>query len=203
MKPPIKTRLLAKLIAALIKLWLKTLRVERKGPPLGPWGVVAFLHGEQLPLLLLRPIESALFAPISLSRDGTLQAEVMRHFNVSAVRGSSSRGALRALLGLERHLKGSDDVVLLIAVDGPRGPYGEPKPGAAHLALRANAPLWFCRAHCAKAWRLKSWDRFCLPRPFSRVSFNVTPLSPSAHSTQASLHELLRHMTHLSALDEH
>ena len=166
--PTWSTLLLAKLIVLIVKLWLKTLSYQADGVPFrhGP-GVITFLHGEQLPLLCHKPKE-ILVAPISLSRDGTLQTEVMRHFGVDAIRGSSSRGGVHALRGLSRAL--NKDHKLLIAIDGPRGPYGELKPGAAYLANRHRVPLWFCHVRCTRAIQLKTWDRFMIPMPFAKIT---------------------------------
>ncbi len=175
----LRERLAAALLLWAARLWLKTLRLERVGDPLLPsgGGVVAFLHGEQLPLLLCRP-SGDLIAPISLSRDGGLQARVMAGFRVRAARGSSSRGALRALLSLRRAVEGG--AVALMAVDGPRGPLGVPHEGAAYLALTAGAPLWVCRVSSSRGVRLRSWDRFLLPLPFSRVRVETTLARPPA-----------------------
>jgi|LauGreDrversion4_2_1035121.scaffolds.fasta_scaffold108887_1 lysophospholipid acyltransferase (LPLAT)-like uncharacterized protein len=189
--PPLKTQrreaprqvlreaLLPPLLSALIRLWLKTLRLERSGDPLEPTagGVVAFLHGEQLPLLLHRP-HGDLIAPISLSRDGALQARVMASFGVRAARGSSSRGALRALLTLQRAAEAG--AVALVAVDGPRGPYGVVQEGAAYVSLSTGAPLWACRLVRARGVRLRSWDRFCLPFPFTAVRVETRLLRPAS-----------------------
>ena len=174
-----RERALAALVTLIARLWLKTLRLERLGAPLEPTGggVIAFLHGDQLPLLLHRP-RADLIAPISLSRDGGLQARVMAHFGVRAARGSSSRGALRALLTLQRAAEVG--AVALVAVDGPRGPYGEVREGAAYVSLSAGVPLWTCRVVRARAWRLRSWDRFCLPIPFSRVTVETRLIRPAS-----------------------
>jgi lysophospholipid acyltransferase (LPLAT)-like uncharacterized protein len=183
-----RRKALAAIIALVTRLLLRTLRVEYAGPLLVGGGVVAFPHGEQLPLLLLRP-HGPLMAPISLSRDGALQVEVMRWFNISAARGSSSQGALSALRGLDRHLRVKGAFVL-IAVDGPRGPRLHAQPGAAALARRASRPLWLCRAHCDRAIRLKSWDHFLIPLPFSRLILTTHLISAPPH--EVSLHSALQ-----------
>lgn len=157
---------LAKPIMIIIKLLLKTLRYRAIGAPISEAGVIGFLHGHQLPLLLHRP-RGHLVTPISRSVDGELQVCVMRYFGVDHVRGSSSRGALTALRGLTKALKAGS--TLLIAIDGPKGPYGIPKRGATSLAFRHKTPFWFCHVRCSSAITLKTWDRFCIPLPFSKV----------------------------------
>jgi Kdo2-lipid IVA 3' secondary acyltransferase len=158
---------LAKLITIIIKLLLKTLRYRAVGASISEVGVIGFLHGHQLPLLLHKP-QGHLVTPISRSVDGELQVLVMRYFGVDHVRGSSSRGAVSALRGLTKALNAGS--TLLIALDGPRGPYGVPKRGATSLALRHKTPFWFCHVRCSSAITLKTWDRFCIPLPFSKVT---------------------------------
>jgi len=169
----------ALLIVMVVKLLLKSLRVRFEGDELKGGGVVTFLHGEQLPLLLHIP-DGPVVAPISLSSDGDLQTRVMSCFGVEVIRGSSSRGGLRVLRGLSRELSTRPELFALIAVDGPRGPYAVPQPGALYLSTRLNRPLWLCRVHCQQAWRLKSWDRFLIPKPFSKVLIHTRALSSSS-----------------------
>jgi lysophospholipid acyltransferase (LPLAT)-like uncharacterized protein len=105
---------------------------------------------------------------VSNSKDGDILAAVVRRWGYRTSRGSSSRGAAAALLALRRALSRGDNIIL--AVDGPRGPRHEAKPGAFHLAARAGA--WICpvgvavsRAHVFR----KSWSRSRLPLPGARV----------------------------------
>ena len=174
-------RLLSLCIISFIRLLLKTLRVTYIGDSINQTGVVAFLHGEQLPLLLNRPASLPLVSPISLSSDGELQVKIMRHFRVEAIRGSTSRGALSALRGLLRWLK-QERGVALIAIDGPRGPYGHISPGAMYLARRLELPLWCCRVECTRAISLSTWDRFLIPLPFSSITIITHRCDPYQES---------------------
>ncbi|HTE47142.1 MAG TPA: DUF374 domain-containing protein, partial [Gemmatimonadaceae bacterium] len=83
------------------------------------------------------------------------------------VRGSTSRGAARALLGLARVINEGAD--LAITPDGPRGPAKSYAPGALVIAQRTNAPIIAVAVAATSAWRLGTWDRFLIPRPFARV----------------------------------
>ena len=164
--------ILARLISLIVKLLLKTLRIETKGTAIKQSGVISFLHGEQLPLLLHRPRSKSLIAPISQSRDGDLQTLVMKSFGISAVRGSTSRGSVRVLkqlLSWYQREHGS----ILISLDGPRGPYASVAPGALYLANKLQVPLWFCYVDCRWAIRLKTWDHFLIPLPFSKVTIHT------------------------------
>ena len=95
---------LAWLAAGLIRVWLATLRFERVGPPITGPGLVAFWHGDQLPLLGQRP-GGPMIAPVSLSADGRLQARILARLGIESADGSSSRGGVRALLGLLKGLR--------------------------------------------------------------------------------------------------
>jgi hypothetical protein len=106
---------------------------------------------------------------ISASRDGELISRIAHFFGYVPVRGSSSRGGREALSELISHLKGGHRCA--ITPDGPRGPRREIKMGVVNLARMTGCPVVpfaFAAEHC---WRLKSWDKFIIPKPFSRAVF--------------------------------
>jgi hypothetical protein len=163
------TAVLAWIVSVAARVLVRTLRVRFVGPPpssLPHPCVYTFLHGRQVPLLRFPRPRTAVVA--SLSRDGRLQAGVMRRFGFDVLDGSSSRGGLRALAASIERLRAGED--LAVAVDGPRGPCGVVKPGVVYLASRAGVPIVPLSAACASAWYFRrSWDGFLLPKPFSRV----------------------------------
>ncbi len=163
----LRRRLLAWAASWLVRAWITTLRYRRLGPEITGPGLVAFWHGDQLPLFGQLP-GGALVAPVSLSADGRLQAAILRRLRVQTVDGSSSRGGTGAARGLLRALRAGG--VALMAVDGPRGPRGEVKPGIAYLAGRTGAPVWPVGVAVSGGRRLeRAWDRYLLPRPFARA----------------------------------
>ncbi len=103
----------------------------------------------------------------SASGDGAILAAALKCFGVDAVRGSSSRRGAAALLELVDWVGRGMDVV--ITPDGPRGPRCRLQPGIVKLAQVTGAPIFPVRAVYHRAWRLKTWDRFFVPCPFSRV----------------------------------
>lgn len=103
----------------------------------------------------------------SASHDGDMVARAMAVFGLGAVRGSSSRRAVAALVGLKRALQEGLDVCL--TPDGPRGPRYKIQPGFLKLAEATGAPIVPIHVRFSSAWRLKTWDRFVIPKPFSRV----------------------------------
>jgi lysophospholipid acyltransferase (LPLAT)-like uncharacterized protein len=104
---------------------------------------------------------------ISEHRDGEIIARIVRLFGLSSFRGSSSRGGARALMEGVRLVRSGIDIG--VTPDGPRGPLHSYAPGAAVLAWRAAIKVCPIRAHADRAWRLKSWDAFLIPKPFARV----------------------------------
>jgi hypothetical protein len=153
-----------------IVVWLWALSWRRRVHSLAKAGtprVYAFWHGQQMGLVGLRARPTVVM--VSRSRDGELQASVLQTLGFEIVRGSSSRGGTQALRALVSRVMCGNDAVF--AVDGPRGPLGEAKPGAAFAAYRAQAKLVPVAAAASRTLRLsRAWDRFEIPLPFSRVA---------------------------------
>ena len=103
----------------------------------------------------------------SYSFDGEMAARVVRWFRIEAIRGSSSRGGHEALQQLEKALKLVPCVGFTL--DGPRGPRRVAKPGIAILAGRTATPVLPLAFALRKSWRLRSWDRFPIPKPFGKI----------------------------------
>jgi lysophospholipid acyltransferase (LPLAT)-like uncharacterized protein len=103
----------------------------------------------------------------SESFDGELMVRVLALLGFRTVRGSSSRGAIKALLGMRRVLAAGEATALTI--DGPKGPAFVAKPGPVMLGRMSGAPLAAFHIALEKPWVLNSWDRMMIPRPFSRA----------------------------------
>lgn len=110
---------------------------------------------------------------ISKSLDGDIASSIVEAGGVFVARGSSSRRGIGALKEMIESLrKGRMGVHVL---DGPRGPAGEVKPGAVIMAQASGAALFPFAVLADSAWRLQSWDRFMIPKPFSRVMVKFLP----------------------------
>jgi len=131
----------------------------------------------------------------SFSYDGEYMGRIIRKFGFVAVKGSSSRNPVRALLGLRRALEQGWTVAFTL--DGPRGPRHKVKPGPAALARSSGLAMTTFYAAVDKAWVLKSWDRMLIPKPFSRVLVRVGKLIPVPGD--ASDEELVRYTDELQA----
>jgi lysophospholipid acyltransferase (LPLAT)-like uncharacterized protein len=103
----------------------------------------------------------------SNSYDGEYMGRIIHKFGFVAVKGSSSRNAVRALLGLRRALE--DGWTVAFTLDGPRGPRHKVKPGPVALSRSSGVPLTMFHAAVDKAWVLNTWDKLMIPVPFSRV----------------------------------
>lgn len=170
----------ARLAGNIIHLWVRTLRVTASaetekhlartdGPTLFVlWHNRLFVVAE-----IARTYRGGrpLHALISTSKDGAWLTEFFASVGLSAVRGSSSKGGREAARELVQALKDGGDGG--ITPDGPRGPCYVAKPGALIVARRSGATVVLLGIAYASAWRLRSWDRFYLPLPFSRVHFSA------------------------------
>jgi lysophospholipid acyltransferase (LPLAT)-like uncharacterized protein len=103
----------------------------------------------------------------SNSYDGEYMGRIIHRFGFVAVKGSSSRNAVRALLGLRRALQ--QGWAVAFSIDGPRGPRYKVKPGPVALARSSGVPLTMFHMAVDRAWVLNTWDRLIIPKPFSRV----------------------------------
>ena len=113
---------------------------------------------------------------VSASKDGAWLAAFFDLVGLRAIRGSSSRGGREALRDLLQKLREGHDVAL--TPDGPRGPVHSFKPGAAILIRQSQARVLLVGYTFSTAWRLKSWDRFILPLPFSKIHIRTRIILP-------------------------
>lgn len=173
-----KATLLGTLAGWLMRLWCMTLRIEIKdrcgiGEPDGIDGPViyALWHNRifTVPSAWRRRCRGKRRAVVltSASHDGAMLARAVGVFGLGSVRGSSSRRGVAALVALRKVLREGRDVCL--TPDGPRGPRYVLQPGLLKLAETSGAPVVPIHVEFVSAWHLKSWDRFHLPKPFSRV----------------------------------
>jgi lysophospholipid acyltransferase (LPLAT)-like uncharacterized protein len=106
---------------------------------------------------------------ISASRDGERIARITQHLGYRPVRGSTSKGSLAATRKLVASLRAGE--LAAITPDGPRGPRRHAQPGVVATARLAGRPVVTIGIGVARCWRLRSWDRFAIPKPFSRVHY--------------------------------
>ncbi|QTA84358.1 lysophospholipid acyltransferase family protein [Desulfonema magnum] len=107
---------------------------------------------------------------VSQSEDGEIIARILQKQGHETIRGSSSRGGLRALTTLIRRLKEKQRPGVVVP-DGPRGPRFKAQPGVIMLAKKTGVPILPIAYSAEKMKIFASWDRFILPYPFTKCRF--------------------------------
>jgi len=128
--------------------------------------IYCFWHQCVLPCTLYFRRTNAVIL-ISRSFDGELITRILRMFGFDAVRGSSSRAGREGLLGLKRVTESGRPAIF--TADGPRGPIYQAKMGPVKLAQMTGARIGVFHLQPERAWVMNSWDRFLVPKPFTRI----------------------------------
>ena len=147
--------------------------------------ILALWHGRLMPLTYYHRNRD-ITAIISQSEDGEYVSRLVEGWGYNTVRGSTSRGASSALRALVK--AGREGKTLAITPDGPRGPRQELQAGVITLAQLSGLPIVPLAAGCSRAWWPGSWDRFCIPKPFSKVTVMYgEPRSVAREATEAEV----------------
>ncbi|MGQ0704205.1 MAG: lysophospholipid acyltransferase family protein [Gemmatimonadales bacterium] len=168
--PQLVARLAGPLVSWLARSWRIELRgaweawqaLEAGGRPY----VLLAWHEALLPLLWQHR-DRGMTIVVSEAREGRYLSAYARRLGYREARGSSTRGGVRALIAAIRALRRGGSVAF--TPDGPRGPRRAFKGGVLLAAQRGGAPIVPVHAGADRAWRLKSWDRMLIPKPFARV----------------------------------
>jgi lysophospholipid acyltransferase (LPLAT)-like uncharacterized protein len=129
--------------------------------------IFGFWHGRILPATWFFR-RRGIVVITSENFDGEWIARIIERFGYGTARGSTSRGARRAILQLKRELAGGRPVAFTL--DGPRGPARRAQPGAVWLAGATGHPILPFHIEASRHWTASSWDRTQVPRPFARVA---------------------------------
>jgi lysophospholipid acyltransferase (LPLAT)-like uncharacterized protein len=145
--------------------------------------ILSFWHSCIFPAIYVwRNLEIRVMS--SDSFDGEWTGRIIRKFGFVKVRGSSSRGGVRALLGMRKEIGQNSTVAFTI--DGPRGPRYVAKPGPVLLARATGAPMVAFHIALENAWTLNTWDKVMIPKPFSRALLRISrQIFVPAHSDDA------------------
>ena len=188
--------------ALLLRLWLSTLRLHANRGPIDDheggqiivlWHDRLFVSGYVARKFFKRPIN----ALISTSKDGGWLVAFFNLMGLKAVRGSSNRRGAAALMTLTRVVRGGEHAG--VTPDGPKGPARVCKLGVVSLAKLTARPMILMGLDYSHCWRLRNWDRFALPFPFSRVVVTFEEFgSPARDEDDAAV--ALRLQARLNAL---
>jgi lysophospholipid acyltransferase (LPLAT)-like uncharacterized protein len=114
-------------------------------------------------------------AIISSHFDGSLIARTLEYLHIRPLRGSSRKGARQVLLQAFKSIKQGEEV--LITPDGPKGPRHTMSDGVIGISLKSKLPIFVMNYKAQKYWQLKSWDKFLIPKPFTKVDFYMQSIS--------------------------
>ncbi len=129
--------------------------------------ILAHFHGDELALVSLTP-RYKIATMTSTSKDGELMNTVLHLLGGKTSRGSSTRGGVSALKGLIQLCKQGSSCS--VAVDGPKGPIYEVKPGVFEIARLLKSPIYTAGVSCSNYWSFpKAWNKTYLPKPFSKI----------------------------------
>ncbi|WP_321469834.1 lysophospholipid acyltransferase family protein [Halarcobacter sp.] len=136
--------------------------------------IVTFWHGE----LLMQPFNYKKIKPkgkvsamISEHKDGEAITRTVEYLGIDSIRGSSTRGGAKALIGAIKELKAGDDIA--ITPDGPRGPRHSVADGIVAISQKTNARILIFNCKPTKYWQFNSWDKFIVPKPFGKLEFFI------------------------------
>lgn len=186
-------RALLTVLALLMRLWGRTLRfhwgsdvqalLDGGSPP----AVVIFWHNRLFaaPLFYLRYFRRRRLATlISASKDGAWLAGFVERMGMRPVRGSRFKRGTQAVRDLIKAQREGYDIA--VTPDGSRGPIYDMKAGAVTVAMKTGAPIVLLSFNHSGAWRLKSWDRFYVPFPFSKIEVRIDYVGQGMELTEGS-----------------
>ena len=169
-----------KLLALLGGLWMRSLRVRLSVPEgFGP-GILGCWHRDLLASFAAFK-DRGVHALVSESDDGEILARAIERLGFRVTRGSDTHGALNV-----RHLVQTlkEGGFVGMALDGPRGPALQVKPGSLWLAEKSGRPLWHTVVRYGRHIRLKSWDNFVVPFPLTSIDIEIKYFCQKDESTQ-------------------
>lgn len=192
-------RVLLSPFGLLLRLWGRSLRFETSPDDLRaytkndvPVAMILWHNRLFLAAEIVRRFRGGrpAYALVSASQDGAWLTAFFSLAGLGTVRGSSSRLGREAASALVETLRAGHDIG--VTPDGPRGPCYDFKAGGVIVARRTHAPILLIGGEFESAWQLRSWDRFYLPKPFSRVRMRCEVIMPEQLADRDAALDLLR-----------
>jgi lysophospholipid acyltransferase (LPLAT)-like uncharacterized protein len=162
--------------------------------------IYAFWHGRML-ILSYSHRWQRIHVLISQHRDGELIARIIQRLGFVSVRGSTTRGGTKAIFEMAK--KGASGYDVAITPDGPKGPRFQVQIGTIYIAQRSQMPIIPITNSAKSRWTLSSWDRFLIPKPFSKVVIIIgepihVPLESAPPELEEKREELERRLLELT-----
>lgn len=136
--------------------------------------IVAMWHGD----LLMQALNYKRFRPhgkvkaiVSEHRDGEAIRKTVQFLGIGSLTGSSTRGGVKALIGAIKSIKNGIDIA--ITPDGPKGPIYSMADGIVIISQKTKAKIVPFSCIPSKYWKLNSWDKFIIPKPFATLEFYI------------------------------
>ena len=169
---------------SILRLIYRTVRIVPVNMTIPENGIIAAWHDEMLGVFRFFS-DSHAMAMVSQSDDGSLAEQFLQKWKYRFIRGSQHRGGKE---GLSQIAQLSNDNIIILTVDGSKGPRHRMKPGAVIASHRSGAPLYLCRVN-GRGFRLKkSWDRLLICYPFTRMEITISgPIFISAEANKEQL----------------
>ncbi|WP_428024227.1 lysophospholipid acyltransferase family protein [Arcobacter sp.] len=163
--------------------------------------IVSFWHGE----LLMQPFNYQKLKPkgkvsamISEHKDGEAITKTVEYLGIYSIRGSSTRGGTKALIGAIKELKGGDDIA--ITPDGPKGPRFSVADGIVAIHKKTDAKILAFNCKPSKYWQFNSWDKFVIPKPFGVIDFYISEPFSVSHLDMPEAKELIKEKLLINAM---
>lgn len=131
--------------------------------------IFCFWHGRMIMHPFVKPRGRRMYVLISHHNDGALITRTMRWFGIDSVRIARKRRGVTAMRELFAVTERGDNIA--ITPDGPRGPFQQAADGAAYVAMKTGYAIIPVTFSARRYWRLRSWDRFMIPKFFTRIVF--------------------------------
>ena len=165
--------------------------------------IISCWHGElgMPPFFMIKKLRAkkANYMIISEHKDGEYIAKVMQKIGHQAIRGSSTRGGARVLLQAIKALKEGKDIA--ITPDGPNGPRHSVADGIVVISQKSGAKIVAVGFKATRFWQFNSWDKFILPKPFSKITFFASePFSLEKLDKNDAKKEVLKQMEELKKI---
>lgn len=175
-KGKLANKIIENLLVFLIKLIYLTCKKEFIGNQPKSKPVVALFWHEKLAFMpfIFSSCWQGREANVMISdhKDGQMISDIIKHFGIGSIRGSSSKGALKVFLSAIKSINNGVDVV--ITPDGPRGPRHSISDGSVTIAQKTGVNVVVLSYKASKFWQFNSWDKMILPKPFSKLTYYIS-----------------------------